>query len=294
MVRAGALLAITLAACGGATHGGRTTPLRLACPAGERWDGAACQPRGGTADLDLAAAAIPEVEIDSALAALDRAGSRPLDHASYLRLWELRGIAHATAEQADAARAAYAHLLAADPGHGIDCELGRALTRPFEDARAAGAGQAAPELELRWRRDLRLGEPVPIEIETIADPAALMHDLTVYVRPRGEQAWRAADVAVPAPGTVRRLLLPPTAGTRPTTLELFAVASDAGGNEVHLWASPDRPREVPLRYDPPTRWYRKWWVWAVAGGVVAVGTGVGVYAAVWQPSDTLDAPVGVR
>ena len=51
---------------------------------------------------------------------------------------------------------------------------------------------------------------------------------------------------------------------------------------------------MPLRYDPPTRWYRKWWVWAVAGGGVAVGTGVGVYAAVWQPSDTLDAPVGVR
>jgi hypothetical protein len=148
-----------------------------------------------------------------------------------------------------------------------------------------------PELELRWRRDLRLGDAVPIEIETIADPTALMHDLTVYVRPRGETAWRAADVAMPPPGAVTKLVLPPFAGRRSTALELFAIASDERGNEVHLWASRDRPRELPLRYDPPTPWYRKWWVWAAAGGVVALGTGVGVYAAVWQPSDRLDAPI---
>ena len=106
---------------------------------------------------------------------------------------------------------------------------------------------------------------------------------------------RAADVALPAPGQVAQVRLPALTGRAPTALELFAVASDDQGNEVHLWASPDRPREVPLRYDPPTRWYRKWWVWAVAGGVVAAGTGVGVYAAVWEPSPTLDTgPIGAR
>jgi hypothetical protein len=288
-------LAAGATACGGSPAGGdRTTPLRPACGDGERWDGGACQPRGGDDDLAAAVKAIDDVRIDDARAALDRAAERPLAHDRYLRLWEQRGMAAAAAEDPDAAQAAFARLLAADPAYAIDCELGGPIFRPFQSARAAAAGRAAPELELRWRRDLRLGAPVPIEVETIADPAAMMRDLTVYVRARGEEAWRAADLALPAPGAVTRLVLPPVSGRAPTTLELFAIASDPRGNEVHRWASREHPRELPLRYDPPTPWYRKWWVWAAAGGVVAVGTGIGVYAAVWEPSDSLDAPIGAR
>lgn len=285
-----------VAACGGGTglHG-RTATLRTACGPGQFWDGAGCQPRGGVADLAVAEDAIDEARIDVAVAALDRAATRPLDHASYVRLWEQRGAAAAVAGQPTETAAAFARVLDADPGHAIDCGRGAPIFTPFQRARTAAATRATPELELRWRRDLRLGEPVPIEIETIADPTALMRALTVYVRARGEHDWRAADVALPTPGQVAQVRLPAITGRAPTALELFAVASDDQGNEVRLWASPDRPREVPLRYDPPTRWYRKWWVWAVAGGVVAAGTGVGVYAAVWEPSPTLDTgPVGVR
>lgn len=292
-MRAVALVVIIIAgACGGdAARGGRTTTLRPACAVGERWDAGRCEVRGGEADLAAADAAIAAIEIDDARAALDRAAARPLAHASYLHLWEQRAATEAAVDAAAEAQAAYARLLDADPAHAIDCELGGKLYRPFQAARAAARAHAAPALELRWRRDLRLGEPVPIEVETIADPAAMMHGLTVYVRARGEPDWRAADVELPAPGTVAKLMLPGIRGQAPTALELFAIASDERGNEVHLWASADRPREVPLRYDPPTPWYRTWWVWAAVGGVVAVGTGVGVYAAVWQPSDTLDAPI---
>lgn len=290
----GLVVLLSVAACGGsAGQRGRTTLLRPACGVGQVWEGAGCQPRGGEAELAAAAAAIDAVQIDDALAALDRAGGRPLDHASYLRMWEQRGVAEAVAAAPAEARAAFSRLLDADPGHAIDCTRGPRIFTPFQEARAEAATRAAPELELRWRRDLRLGQPVPIEIETIADPALLMRGLTVYVRARGEQAWRAADVELPAPGKVGKVLLPAIAGRAPTALELFAVASDQHGNEVHLWASADRPRELPLRYDPPTPWYRKWWVWAAAGGVVAAGTGIGVYAAVWEPSATLDGvPIG--
>ncbi|HVV87324.1 MAG TPA: hypothetical protein VHE35_29990 [Kofleriaceae bacterium] len=290
-----AIVLVLLAACGGTVRsGGRTTVLRPACAAGERWDGGACVARGGTDDLDAAEQAFAGLQVDAGHAALDRAATHPLDHASYLRLWLQRGQAHGNAEAYDQARADFSHLLDAEPGYAIDCQLGPHVFGPFQEAKAAAATRALPELELRWRRDLRLGDPVPIEIETIADPGALMHDLTVYVRERGASAWRAADVGVPAPGKVERVVLPAVRGKAATALELFAVASDDRGNEVHLWASPDRPRELPLRYSPPTPWYRKWWVWAAAGGVVAVGTGVGVYAAVWQPDSTIDAPVGER
>ena len=59
-------------------------------------------------------------------------------------------------------------------------------------------------------------------------------------------------------------------------------------------SAPDRPREVPLRWDPPTPWWRKWWVWGIAAGTVAAATGIAVYAAQWEPSDELPANVGVE
>lgn len=293
-LRALAMLAVLACACGGAASRGPTTALRAVCPAGERWDGAACVTRGGGDDLAAAAAAVRVLDIDTALAALDRAEARPLEHADYLRLWETRGVTHASAEQVPEARAAFGRLLDVDPGHAIDCNRGAPVFRPFQDERAQTTARRTPELELRWRRDLRLGQPVPIEIENVADPAGMLRGLTVYVRARGDTGWRAADVAMPAPGKLRTLVLPPVTGTRPTALEVYAVAEDERGNEVHLWASPARPREIPLRYDPKVPWYRTWWVWAAVGGVAAVGTGIGVYAAVWKPSDRIDAPVNLR
>ena len=88
---------LCVAACGGARAHGRTTALRPACSPGHFWDGAGCQPRGGEADLTVAEDAIDSAQIDDALAALDRAATRPLDHASYVRLWEQRGAAAAVA-----------------------------------------------------------------------------------------------------------------------------------------------------------------------------------------------------
>ena len=39
---------------------------------------------------------------------------------------------------------------------------------------------------------------------------------------------------------------------KPVSLELYLRAYDDRGNEVLTWADPTRPREIPLRYDPPT------------------------------------------
>ena len=83
--------------------------------------------------------------------------------------------------------------------------------------------------------------------------------------------------------------MPGLPGRKAQSLEVYAVASDAAGNEVLSWASPARPTEIALRYDPP--WYRTWWVWAIAGGVVAAGTGVVVYAVVWEPGSLLGGTV---
>lgn len=294
VVRALILLAILAAGCArGGAAGGTSVTLRAACGANERWDGRACVARGGIDDLESGRRALAAFEVDTAIAALDRAAAVPLDHARHVLLWEQRGIAHAYLEREPDALAAFDRLLALDPGHLLSYTLSPKATFVFEKARAAAAARGAPALELRWARDQRLGAPVGVEVETVADPDGLLERATIYVRARGETAWRAADLSLADVGKLERVRLPAVGGTRPTSLELYAVASDAAGNEVLSWASPARPREIPLRYDPPTPWYRTWWVWAAAGGVVAVGTGIAVYAAVWEPSSDVGGGVVV-
>ncbi len=308
-------LALALIAAGActrvATPRGTAATLRPACEVGgvraglaqlavvrailgKRWDGAACVARTGPLDIAAGAAALARFEVETAVAALDRGAAHPLDHASHVRLWEQRGIARAYLELESDARAAFTTLLALDPGHVLSYDLSPKATFLFEQARAAARARATPALDLTWPRDLRLGAPVSVEVETVADPDRQLARATIYVRTHGERSWRAAEVDLAAPGGFRRLVLPPVLGTRPTSLDLYAVASDARGNEVLTWASPARPRELPLRYDPPTPWYRTWWVWAAAGGVVAAGTGIAVYAVLWQPSDELDGDVHIR
>ena len=70
------------------------------------------------------------------------------------------------------------------------------------------------------------------------------------------------------------------------------VAVGRGRQACRAQAGPERPRELPLRWDPPTPWWRKWWVWAIAGTGVAAVTGAVVYAAQWEPSDRLGGSVG--
>lgn len=286
------MLALALSGCGhGGPARGPTLPLRAACGADLRWDGATCVARTAAVERPAIEAAMAEGDVDRADAALDRAAREPLDHATNVWVWEQRGIAASyrasdepSPERLAARTRAFAQLLTLDPEHRLSCALANKTTLPFEDARVAAAARGAPELALTWPRDLRLGEPVPIEIETVADPTGVLHTATLYLRPRGTLAWQAADVTLAPPGQYTRVRLPAVAGTEPTALELYATAADPAGNETWRWASAARPRDVALRYDPIPPWYRTWWVWAIAGGVVATGAGIATYALVWEPS----------
>jgi hypothetical protein len=245
--------------------------------------------------IAAASTALAEFKVDEALLALGQAEKQgALAHPDHVALWEQRGIAAAYLEDEVGAQAAFDMLLALDPGHLLSYTLSPKATFVFERARVAARSRGAPSVDVTWNQGQRVGNPVTVELEPLADPRGFLHRATVYSRRRGEDRWTAADVVMPKIGEPVKLVLPPVKATSSSALELFAVAYDARGNEVLGWAGPTTPREIPLRYDPPQKWYRKWWVWAIAGTALTAGTGVVVWATTREPPSKIDGDVVVR
>lgn len=281
---------MVLAGCGGgAVAPAGTATLHASCGVDQRWTGSDCRPVGdarnrvATAEHELTDFHLKPAQ--DALAGAEDHG--PLDHDTNVKLWEQRGIAAAYAEDPKGAIAAFDMVLALDPVHLLSYDLSPQATGPFEQSRKAAIAHGPPNLDITWARGQKVGAPVPLEVEVIADPRQFLHRATVFVRKRGDASWQAADVALAAPGTRTKVTLPAIHATAPTAIELYARAYDDHENEVLLWSDATRPREIPLRYDAPTPWYRKWWVWAIGVGVAGAATTVGVYIATRSPPETL-------
>jgi hypothetical protein len=268
-----------------------TLALRSACADDQFWDGAACKPRGdGAAKIAAGAEALAKFDVDAAKQDLDAAqAGGPLAHDANVQLWEQRGIAAAYLDDEPTARAAFDMMLALDPAHFLSYRLSPKATFVFDDMRTAH--RVAPAVELDLPRGQKVGDPVPVDIAVIADPKAFLRRGTLFVRTRGETGWRAADVAL---GADKHVVIPPVTATKPVSLELYLRAYDDHGNEVLAWADPEHPREIPLRYEPPTPWYRKWWVITIAGAVLATTTGVVVYETTIAPPDKINGTASVH
>ncbi|MEO6771573.1 MAG: hypothetical protein ABI467_00940 [Kofleriaceae bacterium] len=287
-------LALTVVLAGCASGGGaRGTQVRLrdACGAATYWNGHACVPAGDAPQhLEAGAQAITAQDPDAIKAAVDAAEKAgPLDYSSNIKLWEERGIGRAYGDDEAGAKTAFDMMLALDPKHVLSYRLSPKATLVFEEVRKAAP--PAPAVEVTWSRGQRAGAPVPIEIEVLSDPKRFLDRATLYVRSRGEAHWHATDLTLAKDNTI---VLPPVAATAPVSLELYLRAYDAHDNEVLTWADPQHPRELALRYEPPTPWYRKWWVWALGGSAVALATGVTVYALTLSPPDTVGGTAMVK
>ncbi len=282
---------VLLVACHGQKPGGLPLALREACPPNQYWDGA-CKPRGdGAAKLEAGKTALANLDVDAAKVALDAASNGgPLDHHANITLWEQRGIAAAYVDDVPGATAAFDMLLALDPGHVLSYRLSPKATFVFEKVRDKNAGGA--QIDVNWQFGQKVGDPVPLDLEVVADPKRFLKSATVFVRTRGDAVWRAADLAVT--GRSKRVVLPAVTTTRPVSLELYVRGYDDQHNEVLAWADATRPREIPLRYDPPTPWYRRWWVITLAGSVLVGGTAAIVYVATREPPDTVGGSVMVK
>jgi len=282
-------LALLLAACGAGATAPATAPLRPPCPAASYWDGHACRPRGaGAAELEKGTEALAAFQVDEALPLLERARSDgPHPHEVLVRIYEQIGIALAYLGREQDALDAFGTLLALAPDHLLSYTLSPKATFLFERARHTADAGPAPAIDVTWPRELRVARPIPVDVEVLADPRASLARAELFVRRKGSRDLQVADLTLAPAGRFARVELPPVDARKPEVLQLWAAAYDRSGNQVLLWGDADRPRELALGWEPPVPWYRKWWVWAVAGGVVAAGTGATVYLVTRSPPDLL-------
>lgn len=277
---------LSVVGCGSQTQRTGTITLRAGCPA------AGCPVTGdGPQRLAASQKALAEFNVEAVKTELDAAAATPLDYKSYVSWWEHRGIAAAYVEDEKTASAAFDMLLALDPRHLLSYTLSPKATFVFEKVRGQERTEAA--LDINWPRDLKVGSEVPLDIEVVADPKAFLKRARLFVRERGASDWRAADFAITI-GKTTRLRLPGINKKSSAALELYLQAYDDKGNTVLTWADPKRPREIAMRYEPPTPWFRKWWVWAAAGTVVAGATGAIVFTATNEPPSRVGGSVVVN
>ena len=240
--------------------------------------------------LDEGAAALAAFEAEQALEELECAREKgPYEHEDHVRLYEQLGIAYTYLERKEDALEAFDMLLTLDPGYAISYTLSPKVTFLFEKARKRSRSRPAPQISLSWPRDLEVDDPVPLDVEVVADPRGLLERAEVFVRLKGDGSFEVKSLELAPVGEYRQLMLPAVTDepARPEVLQLYLVAYDEEGNQVLRVGDEERPREIGLGYDEPPPWYRRWWVWTIVGGVVAVGTGLGVYFGTREPPDTV-------
>jgi tetratricopeptide (TPR) repeat protein len=240
--------------------------------------------------VDKASKALAAFQVQEAIASLLRARQQgPHKFDAHTRLYELLGIAYAYADRKADALSAFEMLLTLDPGYAISYTLSPKVTFIFEQARKLARQQVPPTLNLSWPPKLMVSDAIPISVEVTADPKGFLRRAVLYSRLKGTLKYRAAEMALPNRGAQTRVLLPPAApeSRQAEVLELYVVASDAQGNEVLRVAHPRYPLEIPLAYQEVVPWYKRWWVWAIAGLVITAGTGTAIYLLKRPPPPTV-------
>lgn len=245
-----------------------------------------------SSSLEQGRTALKAFEIDRAIELLEDARVRgPWQRDDHGAVYEQLGIAYAYAGRRDEARAAFEMMLAIDPLRALPYTLSPKATLVFDAARLEAQKRSPPTIDVAWPRDRRVDQSIPVDIDVIADPKDFFATATVYWRVSGAERFEAVEIALNDPSGRHRAVVPPVAlgAQAPTSAQIYLVVRDERRNEVLVWASPDEPRDILLRFEPPTEWYEHWWVWTIAGAVAVAGTSGAVYLATREPSANVEA-----
>lgn len=199
--------------------------LALASPA------ALAESNAHLAEAQKAYAAVDyETTRREAKAALEQGGN---DQAATGELYLLLGTASAALDQADEARVAFAHALAANPGLKLDRDLSPKMRAPYQEARGnATTADGKPPLGadlVRRKQELELA---------LRDQLRVAASVELWSRSQESEAFSRRRLE---PARVRRLPLPSGAD-----LQFYLRVLDRHGNALFESGTSDDPRHLAL------------------------------------------------
>ncbi len=203
----------------------------------------------------------------AAKAALAQGGN---DLATTSELYLLWGTAAAALDQAEEARTAFSHALAANPGLKLDRDLSPKIRAPYQEARGnATTASGKPPLEIgltRRRQELEL---------TLRDQLHVAASIELWARERDPQEFtrRRFDAA-----RVRRVPLPSG-----QALQYFLRVLDRQGNVLFEAGTSEEPRRLaldsapstPTTTPPASKDVNRTPYYITAGGLAALGLAAG-------------------
>jgi hypothetical protein len=210
------------------------------------------------------------------------------------RAYEYLGMSWLILGKKPRAREAFEELLAIDPHYTLsDPSHSPKLREFFEGVRqrfVPGYGRAQGDAELEHAAPSAATAARPLEMSAdVIRGAPLVHGVMLEWRRQGMLGYAAEPMSGGGGRFALRFLPPREPGDY--TLEYYLEARDAEGHVVARVASPEAPLVLPVRGAPIEKaaWYKRWYVWAAVGAVVAGGAVAGIVAGTAEhaPNGTL-------
>lgn len=196
-----------------------------------------------------------------------------------VRAYEYLGMSYLILGKKPRAREAFEELLAIDPHYTLsDPSTSPKLREFYDDVRASfvpGYGRSGGEAELEHAAPTGATAGRPLEMQVVVIRGApLVKSVTLHTRRQGLLTY-AGEAMRGEDGRFHSSYTPPRE-TNDYTLEYYVEARDDKGRVLARVASPERPIALPVRGAPvpPQPWFKRWYVWAAVGAVVA-GAAVG-------------------
>ena len=156
-----------------------------------------------------------------------------------------------------------------------------------------GKGGGEAELEHDAPTGATAGRPLEMQVVVIRG-TPLVHAVTLFARRQGLLEYAATSLR--GDGGRWQLSYAPPRDVADYTLEYYVEARDDHGRVVARVASPERPIPLLVHGVPaavgPTAWYKRWYVWAAVGAVVAGGAIAGVVAGTAEKAPRGSLPPG--
>ncbi|MGZ3405721.1 MAG: hypothetical protein ACXVAN_04700, partial [Polyangia bacterium] len=215
------------------------------------------------------------------------------------RAYEYLGMSWLILGKKAKAGAAFEELLAIDPHYTLsDPTHSPKLREFFEEVRTSfvpGYGKSEGEAELEHDAPTGAVAGRPLEMQVVVIRGApLVKQVTLHQRRQGMLEYAAEPMR--GDGGRWRLSYAPPRDVVDYTLEYYVEARDDKGRVVARVASPERPIPLGVHGVPvamaPTPWFKRWYVWAAVGGVVAGAAVAGVVAGTAEKAPKGSLPPG--